>query len=628
MTTPPPTSPAGTAAPKQSLVQSALALVDLATKACEAYGRADLGERLGRSRARLGDAAFHVLVVGEFKQGKSSLINALLNAPVCAVDDDVATAVPTLVRHADQPEAAVVWEADANARGDGSPSDVAREIVNINEARQLIVSAASPDGRRVTQIEIGLPRRLLEGGLTLVDTPGVGGLGSAHTATTIGALPMADAVLFVTDASQELSASEVDFLRTALDMCPLVTMALTKIDFYPAWRQIEQLNRGHLERAGLDLRILPVSSTLRQAAAASNDRDLNTESGFGALVSFLSDEIGGQGERLVVDAAAREVLDVSAQLTSQFEAEREVLSDPAAAEEVVTRLGQAKERADLLRSQLAKWQQTLGDGVADLQQDVDFDLRQRIRILLRQADEAIDASDPIKSWAEFEPWLYRRAAEDVTNNYRYLHQQASSLADRVAEHFDLDESGVVVELTGGNPAAVMSRVAVDAQIEVKAMSPTMQLLSGVRGGYYGGLMFTALGGLAGLALGPLALGAGILLGRKALKDEKERALQQRRGTAKNALRKYTDEVSFLTNNDSRATLKTIQRRLRDHFSMRAEELQRSTAEALQAAQQGAQSDQAGRQKRLKDVEAELGRIGQLRTRAEALVAVPTRGTAT
>ncbi len=51
--------------------------------------------------------------------------------------------------------------------------------------------------------EIGLPRKILEGGLVLVDTPGVGGLGSAHGAATMSALPSADAVLLVSDAAQE-----------------------------------------------------------------------------------------------------------------------------------------------------------------------------------------------------------------------------------------------------------------------------------------------------------------------------------------------------------------------------------------------------------------------------------------
>ena len=49
-----------------------------------------------------------MLVVGEFKQGKSQLINALVNAPVCPVDDDVATAVPTEVSYGPAPAAYVL----------------------------------------------------------------------------------------------------------------------------------------------------------------------------------------------------------------------------------------------------------------------------------------------------------------------------------------------------------------------------------------------------------------------------------------------------------------------------------------------------------------------------------------
>ena len=67
-------------------VQSALSVVDLGRQATTAYARPDLSARLATTRKRLSDPAFHVFVIGEFKQGKSSLVNALLNAPVCPVD--------------------------------------------------------------------------------------------------------------------------------------------------------------------------------------------------------------------------------------------------------------------------------------------------------------------------------------------------------------------------------------------------------------------------------------------------------------------------------------------------------------------------------------------------------------
>ena len=129
-----------------------------------------------------------------------------------------------------------------------------------------------------------MPSPLLADGLVLVDTPGVGGLGSVHGAITAAALPMADGVLFLTDASQEFSEPEMTFLKQALSMCPNVCCVLTKTDFYPAWRKILDLDQGHLQDARISLEILPVSSVLRRQASELGDDSLEEESGFPALL--------------------------------------------------------------------------------------------------------------------------------------------------------------------------------------------------------------------------------------------------------------------------------------------------------------------------------------------------------
>ena len=61
----------------------------------------------------------------------------------------------------------------------------------------------------------------------------------------------------------------------------------------------------------------------------------------------------------------------------------------------------------------------------------------------READEAIDDGDPAEIWDEFEPWLYRRVAEDVVNSFRFLQTRAEELSERVAEHF-ADRLGAAV----------------------------------------------------------------------------------------------------------------------------------------------------------------------------------------
>jgi hypothetical protein len=278
-----------------------------------------------------------------------------------------------------------------------------------------------------------------------------------------------------------------------------------------------------------------------------------------------------------------------------------------------------KARAERLRSGVSKWQQTLSDGIQDLQADVDHDLRGRLRQVTRQADEALDASDPAETWDEFQAWLYRRVAEDVVHNYAFLHARAQSLTARVAEHFGEDGEGIVVDLEVANPTEVLSGIDANTDIDVAKMGVGGQGMAALRGSYGGLLMFGMLGRMAGLAMAnPATIIIGLFMGRQALRGEKERQLAMRRNQARQAHRKYTDEVSFVVGKDSRDTLRRTQRRMRDFFAARAEELHRSTSGALAAAQQAVKSDANSRQKRLKDVDAELKRIAVLREKAYAL----------
>ncbi|MFD6073652.1 isoniazid inducible protein IniA, partial [Amycolatopsis lurida] len=72
--------------------------------ACAAHGRADLAERLRRRRDQRAPGT-RIAVVGFPKQGKGYLLNALVNAPVCAVGDASTPAVPTEIGYAADPAA-------------------------------------------------------------------------------------------------------------------------------------------------------------------------------------------------------------------------------------------------------------------------------------------------------------------------------------------------------------------------------------------------------------------------------------------------------------------------------------------------------------------------------------------
>jgi hypothetical protein len=137
-----------------------VAAVDLALAAITRYGRPDLDGRLRQARARLLDDRVRVLVVGEFKQGKSMLVNGLVGAPACPVFDDVSTAVPTVVRHAETPEVTLVRV--INSSEEGVEPRTERMSVAVERLAEFASEQGNPGNReRLSSVEVGVPRPFL-----------------------------------------------------------------------------------------------------------------------------------------------------------------------------------------------------------------------------------------------------------------------------------------------------------------------------------------------------------------------------------------------------------------------------------------------------------------------------------
>ena len=608
---------AGTAgqAPHAALAQARLHLDGLLTSTLEAavaYDRPDLAGRIGRAIERHADRTLTVLVAGEFKQGKSTLINALLNAPVCGVADDVSTAVPTAIRHGAAPRATVHYLQAA----DGTTPDPVE--IPIEDVARLASEQGNPGNREgIRSVEVELPRKLLEPGLTIIDTPGVGGLDSVHGAVTHASLGMAEVILFVTDASQPLTASEVDFLRAAHAQCPNVVVVQPKTDIHPGWRRVVEANRQLLGEQRLTIDILPVSSTLRQQAARTNSTELNEESGFPPLLTLLRDAGSGSAARLQARSTVADAVFVIEQLQASFEAELAALDDPESAAAVIHALEAAKQHADHLRSQSAKWQQTLNDGAQDLTSDMDHDLRLRIRAVVAESEAVLDDNDPAEMWDEFEQWLHRRIGYDLSAHHQCIAQRSNELARLVAEHFAADEQALGVQLDLAVPTIAARGLRDD--LHLRRTGLTGSALAAVRGSYGGLLMFGMVGQMAGFAmLNPFSLLVGIGLGRRGLREEKKRQLTQRQQQAKMTTRKYLDDINVEAGKTSRDTVRRAHRDLRDEFADRAEQLQATIRESLRHAEAGMKEAVADRHQRVADVKAELARIEGLRTRAAAI----------
>ncbi|HEU4422225.1 MAG TPA: dynamin family protein [Pilimelia sp.] len=574
------------------------------------HQREDLLPRLDAERARVLTPVCHVLVVGEFKKGKSTLVNALLNARVCPADADRATAVPTLVRYG--PEAAATT---------GQPDGGTAAAVPLADLEWLATEDV-PGGQR-RSVNVTLPRRLLRDGLVIVDTPGVGGgLAAAHAATTLRALTAADVLLFVSDAGQEYGGPELDFLRRAADLCPTVICALTKIDFYPEWRRILELDTQHLRRAGLDCPIVALSAPLRHHGVRTGDRALIAESGYPWLAALLRQAAVRTADTHLTGAAAAGH-SALAQLVVQLSTEHDALRDPQGRDDRVQQWVAAKERAEELKSAGSRWQQLLSDRLGDLASTVDHDLGVRLRAVRRDAADRIAAEDPSRTWGELQPWLYKRTNEAVLDHLRMIQGLADGVADEVAQQFGsaAAQVRVAVELDSSSAAArdvALAAVAADR-------SARLQLgLFAARGASTGAVVTHAIGLVVGLAL-PVTLPATALvatvLARKTWRSAQQSQLRALRSDAERAVSAYLDEVAQVASKDSRDTVRQVHRQLRDVFSQRATELYATTVQSLEAQTHTLKGDEKTRQERLSRVTVELA---ELRARCDHTAALVDR----
>lgn len=573
-----------------------------------AAGRADLVARLTAAGERVRDPRRRIVVAGLRGQGKSRFVNALLDVEMCPVGDETTTTVPTVLASGPVPDAELVCSGQ-----DGTEHRVRVPLDRTEDGHPA-------GGRRVVRREIRLPNPLLDDGVVLIDTPGVGG--RAGAATVLALAPTADAVLVASDASTELTEPELVFLRQVRALCPAVALVLTKIDLYPHWRRVRDADAAHLARAGLELPIVPVSALLRAHAMRTRDSGLGLESGYGELYRFLREDVVARDQRAARAALARDIRSAAEHLALALGSELLALRDPGRGAAAVGELRAARAAAEQSHRRTAAWQQTLADGVTDLAGDVDHDLRARLRDIARTGEEWIDDHDPGRHWGLIAEWLTEEVDAALGENLLWTHERAAALAERVAEHFShggaAELPDVRARLAPG--AAVAAATLGDLEPDIGLGS---KLLVGMRGSYGGVLMVGLASTFAGLAMfNPISLGAGVLVGGKAFRDDRQARLVRRRAEAKTAVRRFVDDVAFQAGKESKDRLHRIHRALRDHYAGVAERTLRSLDDSLRAAEDAAATESSQRAGRCAELERRLRVVAELRRYADLMDSAP------
>lgn len=599
-------------------------LLDAVADAAARAERPDLVQRVRVARGRLADPAFRVVVCGEFKKGKSSLVNALLGARVCATDADVATAVPTYVRWGERVAARVLAEEqpDAPALGVVAPADVPTAATGTAVPVQQVDGRAGATGTAGRAVEIRVPRELLRGGLVLVDTPGIsGGLASSHAGVALRSLAVADALLFVTDAGSELGAAEIELLRQAAALCPVVLVGLTRTDLFAHWRRIRDADVHHLRVAGVRADVYGLSAPLRHAGLRAQDRELLAESGYPALAARLLDErvrAAGTGEA----AAAAVAASTLGQLLTSLTAERAALGDDATARERRAAWELARTRAADLRGAGARWQQVLFDRTSDLASEVETDLTVRLRALRRDAVAHIAELPAARLEADLGPWLQQRTTATLLDHQALVRTLADQVADAVAEQF----GSAAWELRQGVATGGDGTGGVDVAFVAAPGTRTSRLdlgLVALRGGSAGAMISHGAGLVLGLALPvvlPVAVVLSAVLAGRSWHAAREGQLRALRSETERAVGAYLEEVDTAARKQSRAAVRGLQRLLRETYAARAAELLATATATVEQMSTAIAEDDTARLARTARVDAELDRLRDLAARTQGLLA--------
>lgn len=200
---------------------------------------------------RLEDNSFEIAIFGRVSSGKSSLLNAILEANVLPVGVTPITAIPTRLLYGETPTVHV-WRAHQQT-----------EQFDISRLREFVAEQLNPGNEKhVTRIAVQLPSPRLREGIAFVDTPGLGSLATRGSAETLAYLPRCDLGVVLIDAGLTLTPDDLQTIQILYDAAIPATVLLSKADLLTPEdrsRVIEYVTEHIKEQLNLDLAVHAVS---------------------------------------------------------------------------------------------------------------------------------------------------------------------------------------------------------------------------------------------------------------------------------------------------------------------------------------------------------------------------------
>jgi GTPase SAR1 family protein len=326
--------------------------------------------RLDGLRRRLGEQRCHLAVLGQFKRGKSTLVNALLGAPALPTAIVPLTSIPTFLHGGRQITARVLFDNDGKEERFVGP-DAASLAAFLS---RFVTENANPRNRLgVRMVEATYPASVLEKGVSLIDTPGIGSTFRHNTEATVNFLPQCDAALFVVSADPPITEVEVEFLKLAHSKLARLFFILNKADYLSADERLDAvmfLQQVLREQVGFDAPPPVVCVSARQGLEARRTQDAAgwQRSGMAEIERRIVDFLLTEKTEVLGKAVSRQAGEVLGDVQRRMQLTLRSLQMPLA--ELDRRIGlfeqsltEIEERGIVLLARLAREEERLAKSV-------------------------------------------------------------------------------------------------------------------------------------------------------------------------------------------------------------------------------------------------------------------------
>ena len=295
-------------------------------------GEASTFSEIRQLVTRINEGRFFVACVGQFKRGKSTLLNALVAEQILPTGVVPVTAVPTVLRFGSRRSARVLiggnWQ----------------RVVTEELAKYVSEELNPENERQVEAVEVFLPSPLLANGMCLVDTPGIGSVFLANTESTKDFIPQIDAAILVVGADPPISGEELALIEAVSANVDQILIVLNKIDrVSPAERQEASAFASKVLEARLKKPVERVyeTSALNHLTHSSDGDDWST------LTGDLTRLASKSGQEMTRSAAERGLCRLSASLERLIEERVRALKEPIAnTEQRIANLRQTVSQAE------------------------------------------------------------------------------------------------------------------------------------------------------------------------------------------------------------------------------------------------------------------------------------------